>query len=182
MRKVLNNQLPLASRRRHTKFFFFIGSQNRFHLLIYTPWIGWCGGSATISLTCHRCNKNKATYNAIRWNMIKRIILIYSVDWIYINLFIKKPKTFSSLEYWGNQNMISIYYTDKPILTCKNFVILGVRFGCQLAILGWMELGVCSAFFYNFFLIYWSMILFVLRIQIGIDFYTIIDKALYWYK
>ena len=34
----LNNQLPLASRRRHTKFFFFIGSQNRFHLLIYTPW------------------------------------------------------------------------------------------------------------------------------------------------
>ena len=38
MRKVLNNQLPLASRRRHTKLFFFVGSQNRFHLLIYTPW------------------------------------------------------------------------------------------------------------------------------------------------
>ena len=35
MRKVLNNQLN----RRHTKFFFFIGSQNRFHLLIYTPWV-----------------------------------------------------------------------------------------------------------------------------------------------
>ena len=40
-------------------------------------------------------------------------------------------------------------------------------------------LGVCSAFFYNFFFIYWSAILFVLRIQIGIDLYTIIDKVLY---
>ena len=39
---------------------------------------------------------------------------------------------------------------------------------------------VCSALFYNFLFIYWSMISFVLRIQIGIDLYTIIDKALYW--
>ena len=34
LRKVLNNQLPLASRRPHMQFFFFIGSQNRFHFLI----------------------------------------------------------------------------------------------------------------------------------------------------
>ena len=45
MRRVLNNQLPLASRRRYTKFFFFIGSQNRFHLLIYTPWFLVCSSS-----------------------------------------------------------------------------------------------------------------------------------------
>ena len=47
-------------------------------------------------------------------------------------------------------------------------------------VLDWMKLWVCSAFFYNFLFIYWSMISFVLRIQIVIDLYTIIDKALYW--
>ena len=50
----------------------------------------------------------------------------------------------------------------------------------NLTRLDWMKLGVCSAFFYNFLFIYWSTISFVLRIQIGIDLYTIIDKALYW--
>ena len=47
---------------------------------------------------------------------------------------------------------------------------------------GWFrldELVVCSAF-YNFLFIYWSMISFVLRIQIGIDLYRILDKVLYW--
>ena len=43
---------------------------------------------------------------------------------------------------------------------------------------GWL---LCySAFFYNFLFDYWSIILFILRIQIGIDLYTNLDKALYW--
>ena len=36
--KVLYNQLPLYLSATSHHFFFFIGSQNRFHLLIYTSW------------------------------------------------------------------------------------------------------------------------------------------------
>ena len=38
LRKVLNNQLKLYLSPTSQKFFFFIGSQNRFHLLISTSW------------------------------------------------------------------------------------------------------------------------------------------------
>ena len=38
LRKVFNNQLPLYLSATSQQFFIFIGSQNRFHLLIYTSW------------------------------------------------------------------------------------------------------------------------------------------------
>ena len=46
--KFLTTIFRWTSRRRHMQFFFFIGSQNRFHLLIYTPWARY---------TDHFCSK-----------------------------------------------------------------------------------------------------------------------------
>ena len=66
--EVLNNQLPLASRRRHTKFFFFIGSQNRFHLLIYIPCIQACKSEVEnprILLMNFHCKYSKLIYTRV---------------------------------------------------------------------------------------------------------------------
>ena len=80
MRKVLNNQLPLASRRRHTKFFFFIGSQKRFHLLIYTPWAQQL--TRDLEETCYQIQTHAKIDGRIsqqsesRWIKIGRVITI----------------------------------------------------------------------------------------------------------
>ena len=66
---------------------------------------------------------------------------------------------------------------NKTILTRLFKIFLLISLHSSLALVRYLR---SSAFFYNFLLVYWSMISFVLRIQIGIDLFTNLDKALYW--
>ena len=60
MRKVLNNQLPLYLSATSHQFSFFIGSQNRFHILIW--WDNHSGGMDMFFLTDKRRLVHKLAY------------------------------------------------------------------------------------------------------------------------
>ena len=90
------------------------------------------------------------------------------------------PQRTQNAQQHGTQDTLCAGHTIRHMCWphCTSHVLATLYVTC--ASLDWMKLWVCSAFFYNFLFIYWSMISFVLRIQIGIDLYIIIDKALYW--
>ena len=74
MRKVLNNQLPLLLSPTSHQFFFFIGLQNRFHLLIYSSCYSLISLDSEIELWCSLWTVRKIEKEALQQFCLTNVI------------------------------------------------------------------------------------------------------------